>query len=85
MKIVHTDDPQQCGYNATTDTATITTEDRDHFREVAKKIRRTFNAAANQKTEREFHEQMLRKYGKTVAGEMLYRLWKATSKERNNE
>ena len=82
MKVNYSNDPKLIGYNATTDTVTITYEDRDQFREVTKKVMRMKNAAEKQKEEREFHDKMLRKYGKNVAGELLYRLWKATSQEK---
>lgn len=81
MKIDFTDDPRQCGYNAVSDTGTILTEDKDWMKELVGNIKRTTNKDIIRQAERDFHEAMVERYGNTIAGELLFRLWKATSKE----
>ena len=78
MKVNYSNDPKQIGYNAVTDTAVILTEDKDWMKELAGNIKRTKDKAIIRQAEREFHDEMFSKYGKTVAGELLMKLWQAT-------
>ena len=84
MNVIVTDNPKACGYDAVRDEATIHREDADWMKELAGNIKRTKDKAIIRQAEREFHDEMFSKYGKTVAGELLMKLWQAT-KERNNE
>ena len=81
MKIDTTDDPKQVTYNAVTDTAVILNEDKDWMKELIGNIKRTKDKSIIRQAERDFHDEMLNRYGHTVAGELLFRLWSAT-KER---
>ena len=82
MNVIVTDNPKACGYDAVRDEATIHREDADWMKELAGNIRRTKDKAIIRQAEREFHDEMFNKYGKTVAGELLMKLWQAT-KEMN--
>ena len=84
MKVNYSNDPKQIGYNAVTDTAVILTEDKDWMKELIANIKRTKDKAIIRQAERDFHDEMVTRYGNTVAGELLMMLWNAT-KERNNE
>lgn len=84
MKVNYSNDPKQIGYNAVTDTAVILTEDKDWMKELIANIKRTKDKAIIRQAERDFHDEMVTRYGNTVAGELLMMLWAAT-KERNNE
>ena len=84
MKVNYSNDPKQIGYNAVTDTAVILTEDKDWMKELIANIKRTKDKAIIRQAERDFHDEMVTRYGNTVAGELLAMLWNAT-KERNNE
>ena len=81
MKINYSNDPKEIGYNAVTDTATIFTEDKDWMKELIANIKRTKDKAIIRQAERDFHDEMLNRYGSAVAGELLFRLWRATSQE----
>ena len=78
MQVNYSNDPKQIGYNAVTDTATILTEDKDWMKELAGNIKRTKDKAIIRQAEREFHDEMVTRYGNTVAGELLMKLWQAT-------
>lgn len=84
MKVNYSNDPKQIGYNAVTDTAVILTEDKDWMKELIANIKKTKDKAIIRQAERDFHDEMVTRYGNTVAGELLAMLWNAT-KERNNE
>ncbi len=84
MQVNYSNDPKLCGYNAVTDTAVILTEDKDWMKELAGNIKRTKDKSIIRQAEREFHDEMVTRYGNTVAGELLMKLWQAT-KEKNNE
>lgn len=84
MKVNYSNDPKQIGYNAVTDTAVILTEDKDWMKELIANIKKTKDKAIIRQAERDFHDEMVTRYGNTVAGELLMMLWNAT-KERNNE
>lgn len=81
MKVNYSNDPKQVGYDALSDTATILTEDKDWMKELVENIKRTKDKAIIRQAEREFHDEMTNRYGGTVAGELLMKLWQAT-KER---
>ena len=85
MKIHFTDDRKTIGYNAVTDTAVILTEDKDRMKELARSLRGTNDKSRKQREERKFHDEMASRYGKTVAGELLFRLWTATKEIYNDE
>ena len=78
MQVNYSNDPKQIGYNAVTDTAVILTEDKDWMKELAGNIKRTKDKAIIRQAEREFHDEMVNRYGNTVAGELLMKLWQAT-------
>ena len=78
MQVNYSNDPKQIGYNAVTDTAVILTEDKDWMKELAGNIKRTKDKAIIRQAEREFHDEMVTRYGNTVAGELLMKLWQAT-------
>ena len=78
MNVVITKDPKACGYNAVKDEATILREDADWMKELTANIKKTTDRAIIRQAEREFHDEMLRRYGGTVAGELLAKLWQAT-------
>ena len=78
MQVNYSNDQKQIGYNAVTDTAVILTEDKDWMKELAGNIKRTKDKAIIRQAEREFHDEMVTRYGKTVAGELLMKLWQAT-------
>ena len=84
MIINYSDDPRKCGYNAVKDEAIILTEDKDWMKELVGNIKRTKDKAIIRQAERDFHDAMVERYGSTVAGELLMKLWTAT-KERDNE
>ena len=78
MKVSITTDPKACGYNAVTDEATILREDSDWMKELKSNIRKTKDKTIIRQAERNFHEEMTARYGSTVAGELLMRLWQST-------
>ena len=82
MKISVTDDPKECGYNAVTDTGTILTDDKDWMKELIENIKRTSDKTIIRQAERDFHNAMVEQYGSTIAGELLFRLWKATQEKK---
>ena len=84
MKVNYSNDPKQIGYNAVTDTAVILTEDKDWMKELIANIKKTKDKAIIRQAERDFHDEMVTRYGNTVAGEVLSMLWNAT-KERDND
>lgn len=82
MRINVSDDPKTCGYNAVTDTATILTADKDWMKELTANIKKTSDKSIIRDAERDFHDAMVGQYGSTVAGELLFRLWKATQEKK---
>lgn len=78
MKVNYSNDPRQIGYDAVTDTAVILTEDKNWMKELIANIKRTKDKAIIRQAERDFHDEMVTRYGNTVAGELLMMLWNAT-------
>ena len=78
MKINISNDPKACGYNAIHDEATILRDDADWMKELTGNIKRSKDKAIIRQAEREFHDEMVKRYGSTVAGELLMKLWQAT-------
>ena len=78
MKIIITNDPEKCGYDAVTDEGTILREDADWMKELKTNIRNTENKEIIRQAEHDFHSAMLEQYGSTIAGELLMRLWQST-------
>ena len=81
MKVNITNDPKQCGYNAVRDEATILREDADWIKDLTSNIKRTKDKTIIRQAEREFHDEMTKRYGGAVAGELLMKLWQSTKGE----
>lgn len=69
------------GYNVTTDEAVILQEDVDWMKELIGNIRKKKDSRIIRDAEKDFHDEMLERYGGKVAGELLLRVWKHTKKE----
>lgn len=78
MKIEITDDPKQCGYDEDADVGTILTDDKDWMKELIENIKNTKDREIIRQAEKDFHTAMVDQYGSTIAGELMFRLWKAT-------
>jgi len=68
------------GYNVATDEAVILQEDVDWMKELIGNIRNTKDSRIIRDAEKDFHDEMLERYGGKVAGELLLRVWKHTAK-----
>ena len=82
MKVEISENPRECGYNAVTDTATIHREDADWMKELTGNIKREKDPAIIRQAEKDFHDAMTERYGGTIAGELLMRLWQSTREMR---
>ena len=82
MQVNYSNDQKQIGYNAVTDTAVILTEDKDWMKELAGNIKREKDPAIILQSEKDFHDAMTERYGGTIAGELLMRLWQSTREMR---
>ena len=69
------------GYNEATDEAFILQEDVDWMKELIGNIRKTKDTRIIRDAEKDFHEEMLERYGGRVAGELLLRVWRNTKGE----
>ena len=67
------------GYNVATDEAVILQEDVDWMKELIGNIRKTKDSRIIRDAEKDFHDEMLERYGGKVAGELLLRVWKHTA------
>jgi len=85
MKINISENPKECGYNAIRDEATILRDDADWMKELTANIKRTNDPAIIRQAERDFHQAMVDQYGGTIAGELLFRLWKSTQEKTNGQ
>ena len=73
MTIKTTDDPSKVFVSS--EEAIILTEDKDWMKELAGNIRKCTDMRIVRDAERDFHEEMERRYGGKVAGELLSKLW----------
>lgn len=75
MKILVSENPQKCGYNAVKDEVIITKDEMESMKLLVKKFRHTSDKDVVRKTEKDFYSEMSKIYGKTVAGELLAKVW----------
>ena len=72
-----TNDPQRI--KVTDAEAVILADDMDWLKELAGNIRRCSDGKIIREAEHDFHEEMTKRYGGKVSGEMLAMLWRMTS------
>ena len=72
-----TDDPSKVQIAETE--AVILKDDMDWLNELAGNIRRCTDGKIIREAEHDFHEEMTKRYGGKVSGEMLSMLWRITA------